>query len=153
MPIRIRWLSKDYVGVALMLFGACGLFQAIFILIGQVFLGVTNYFVMILIPIGIIIAIFYGTVIIFEGYAQVRRREKLRSQFKGRTEKNAFKKFLHFPITKPILIMSSVFALFFFILYLILNIFLEGQLAFVISEISAAILFLFIANGIERYLY
>ncbi len=151
MPLRIRWKSKENIGIALMLVGGCGLSQAMFILIGQLFLGVNNYFVMIIIPIGIIIATFYGTIIIYENYAQIRRREKLRSQFQAQREKNAFKKFINFPITKPLLIMSSVFILFFIIFYLILNIFLEGQLSFVFSETLAATIFLLICNVIERY--
>jgi len=151
MPLRIRWKSKDYIGIALILIGACGLLQAIFILIGQVFLGVNNYFVMIIIPIGIMIALFYGTIIIFESYAQIKRREELRRQFHARREKTIFKKFINFPVTKPLLIMTSVFVLFFIIFYLILNIFLEGQLSFVFAETISVIFFLLISNAIERY--
>jgi hypothetical protein len=153
MPLRIRWKSKDYIGIALMLLGACGLFQAIFILLGQVYLGVNSYFVMILIPIAIVFALFYGTIIIFESYAQVRRREKLRSQFHKKGEKPVFKKFFSFPITKPLLIIFSVFVGFFFLFYFILNAFIdEFSLPFVIAENVAAVACLVIANAIERYI-
>jgi hypothetical protein len=152
MPIRIRWRSKDYIGYGLMLLGGCGLFQIFFILFAQYFLLVANYFIIIIIPIGTTLALFYASLIIFESFAEVRRRRKLRSQFrKVSKEAQVFKRFLAFPITLPLLITFIVFVILFIIAYLIFGTFLNNQLSFLISENVAAILLLLVANGFERY--
>jgi len=102
MPIRIRWKSKENLGIGLLLLGMCGIIQLFFIFIGQYFLEIGNYFVVILIPLGITVALFFATMIIFESYAQVERREKLRSQFrKSKITISKLKKILNFPVTKP----------------------------------------------------
>ena len=151
MPLNIRWKSKEYLCFGLILLGACGLFQTLFIFFAQVFFGVRSYLVLIIIPIGIIAALFYGTIIIFESYAQVRRRKRLRNQFQAKKEQELYKKVLNFPVTKPLLILIFSFFLFFLMSYGISIVFLNAQGAFVIGENIAAILFLLLSNGIEKY--
>jgi len=63
MPIKFRWSTKEYIPIAFMLFGACGLFQVFFIFVAQYFLGVGNHLVVILIPIGATVALFFGVVL------------------------------------------------------------------------------------------
>jgi len=108
--------------IALMLLGACGIFQVLFIFLAQFILGVGNYIVVILIPIGTTIALFFGVVIIFESFVQVEKRKKV------------------FPI----------FTAIFFSTYGISLIFLDSVMAFLISENLAAIISLLIANVIEK---
>ena len=152
MPIRIRWRSKDYIGTALMLLGGCGLFQTFFILFAQYFLLVANYFVIVIIPIGSTLALFYASIIIFESFAEVKRKRKLKSQFKKKEEEiQILKKFLNFPITFPLLISFLVFIGFFSLIYAIFATFLNNQLSFLISENLAAIILLLVANAVERY--
>ena len=151
MPIRFRWTSKEYIPIALMLFGACGIFQVLFIILAQYILGVGNYLVVILIPIGITIALFFGVVIIFESFVQIEKRKKLRSQFqKSRLESSTFRKILYFPIIRPIIIVFPIFAAIFFSTYGISLFFLDNVMAFLISENLAAIISLLIANLIEK---
>ncbi|MFX0000630.1 MAG: hypothetical protein ACFE9Q_03565 [Candidatus Hodarchaeota archaeon] len=151
MPIRIRWASKEYFGNSLLLLGMIGIFQLFFIYLGQYFLAMGNHVVVILIPIGIWVALFYATLIIFESYAQVDRREKLRSRFRRTTIKSSFlKKFLSFPVTKPLLIVFIFFTVFFFIIFFISLIFLDNTIAFLIAEILSTIFCLLIANLIEK---
>ncbi len=151
MPIRIRWKSKEYFGIGLLLLGMCGMFQLFFIFVGQYFLGIGNYFVVILLPIGIWAALFFATTIIFESYAQVERREKLRSQFKKSGSKHStVTKFLIFPITKPMLIIFILFNVFFFSSFFICYLFLNSTLSFLLAENISAIVCLLVANLIER---
>ncbi len=104
MPIRFRWTSKEYMPIALMLFGVCGIFQVLFIVLAQFVLGVGNYLVVILIPVGTTIALFFGVVIIFESFVQVEKRKKMRSQFqKSRIGVSKFRAILHFPISKMLI--------------------------------------------------
>jgi hypothetical protein len=151
MPIRIRWKSKEYLGIGLLLLGMSGLIQLLFIFIGQYFLVIGNYFVIILIPIGITLAIFFATMIIFESYAQIDRREKLKGQFrKSKIDVSNVKKILNFPITKPLLIVFSVFASFFFITFFISIVFLDSTFSFIIAENLSAVVCLLIASFVEK---
>ena len=151
MPIRIRWKSKEYIGIGLLLLGMCGVLQLFLIYIGQYFLGIGNYFVVILIPIGITIATFFAAMIVFESYAQVERREKLRSQFrKSKTYSSKVKQFLNFPITKPLIIIFAVFLSIFFITFFICTLFLNNTISFLTAENTSAIICLLIANLIEK---
>ena len=151
MPIRFRWSSKEYMPIALMLLGACGLFQVLFIFLAQFILGVGNYIVVILIPIGTTIALFFGVVIIFESFVQVEKRKKARSQFqKKRLELSKFRRILYFPIIRPIIIVFPIFTAIFFSTFGISLIFLDNVMAFLISENLAAIISLLIANLIEK---
>jgi len=151
MPIRFRWTSKEYMPIALMLFGACGIFQVLFIFLAQFVLGVGNYLVVILIPVGTTIALFFGVVIIFESFVQVEKRKKMRSQFqKSRIDVSKFRTILYFPIIRPIIIVFPVFAVIFFSTYGISLFFLDNVIAFLISENLAVLISLFIANVIEK---
>lgn len=151
MPIRIRWKSKENLGIGLLILGMSGIIQLFFIFIGQYFLEIGNYFVVILIPLGITVAIFFATMIIFESYAQVERREKLRSQFrKSKITISKLKKILNFPITKPLIIVFAVFSSFFFITFFICNSFLDNTFSFIIAENLSAVVCLLIANFIEK---
>jgi hypothetical protein len=151
MPIRVRWKSREYFGIGLLLLGMCGVIQLFFIFIGQYFLEIGSYFVVILIPIGITAAIFFASLIVFESYAQIERREKLRTQF-GKSKINAtiLKKVLNFPVTKPLLIVFAVFTSFFFATFFICILFLDNTYSFIIAENLSAIACLIIASLVEK---
>ncbi|MFX0136992.1 MAG: hypothetical protein ACFFDN_25365 [Candidatus Hodarchaeota archaeon] len=151
MPIRIRWLSKEYFGIGLLLLSVCGIFQLFFIFIGQYFLAMGNHVIVILIPLGIWVALFFAALIIFESYAQVERREKLKSRFRKTTIKSSkLKKILNFPITKPLLIIFILFNAFFFSIFFIFVLFLSNSMSFLLAEVLSAVFCLLIANLIEK---
>jgi len=151
MPIRFRWSSKEYLPIAFMLFGACGLFQTLFIFIAQYFLGVGNYIVVILIPIGATIALFFGVVLIYESFVQVEKRKKLKTQFqKSRQAGSTLKRLLNFPIVRPVIIVFPIFAAIFFITFGICTSFLNSVMAFLVAENLATLISLLIANFIEK---
>ena len=150
MPIRFRWSSKEYISIAFMLFGACGLFQVFFIFVAQYFLGVGNHLVVILIPIGATIALFFGVVIIFESFAQVEKRKKLKTQFSKSQQISKIKKFLYFPIVRPLTITFPIFTILFFSTYGVCYIFLNNIMSFIIAENLATLISLLIANFIEK---
>lgn len=151
MPIRVRWRSKEYVGIGLLLLGMCGVLQLFLTTIGQYILGIGNYFVVILIPIAITMATFFAAMIIFESYAQVERREKLRSQFrKTKLDMSRIQQFLNFPITKPLIIIFAVFIPVFFISFYTCTLFFNNTIAFLTAENFSAIVCLLIANLMEK---
>jgi hypothetical protein len=151
MPLKIRWTSREYLPYALMLFGGCGLFQIFFIFYAQYFLRIGNYVIIILIPIGISLALFFATIIIFEAFAQVKRTEKLRSQFKkARDYSTTLKAFYRHEVVRPLLIIFAIFTPLFFISYYISLIFTDNQISFLIAEDLSAIICLLVANYFEK---
>jgi hypothetical protein len=151
VPIRIRWKSGDYFPLALMMFGLCGLFQLIYIFITQYFLNIGNYFVIIIVPIAVSAALFYASKIIFESFAQVERRKKLKNQFK-KTKRNErkFSKILKFPLVKPLLITFGIFTGLFIGGYIICILYLNSILSFIIAENLGAIVCLVFADYFEK---
>jgi hypothetical protein len=134
-----------------MLFGVCGLFQTFFIFIAQYFLGVGNYIVVILIPVGATIALFFGVVLIFESFVQVEKRKKLKTQFqKSRQSGSKLRRFLYFPIVRPIIIIFPIFAVIFFATFGISLAFLDNVMSFLVAENVATLISLLIANFIEK---
>jgi hypothetical protein len=151
MPLRFRWTSKEHLPIAFMLFGVCGLFQVLFIFIAQYFLSVGNYIVIILIPIGISIVLFFGNIIIFESFAQVERKKVLKSQYyKKRANLSRFKIILQFPIARPLIITFPTFAALFFISFSISTLIVSNTISFIVAENIAALACLLIANLIEK---
>ena len=151
MPIRFRWTSREYLPIALMLFGACGLFQVLFIFLAQYFLGVGNYIIVILIPVGTTIALFFGVILIFESFVQVAKRKKLKTQFqKTRQAGSRFQQIIQFPIMRPIIIVFPIFTGVFFATYGISITFLDSVMAFLASENIATLISLLVANFIEK---
>ncbi|MFX1446187.1 MAG: hypothetical protein ACFFHV_22525 [Promethearchaeota archaeon] len=150
MPLNIRWKQRDYLGIAFMLFGACGLFQAGIIFIAQYALSLGNLLVIIIVPIGVTIALFYCSIIIFDSFAQVERRAKIRSQFRKLTENRRIKKFLLFPIVRPLLILFSIFTGIFLISYFISFIYLTNIISFIIAENLGTLVCLLVSNLIEK---
>jgi len=134
-----------------MLFGVCGLFQTLFVFIAQYILGVGNYIVVILIPVGSTIALFFGVILIFESFVQVEKRNQLKTQFrKSRQAGSKFRSFLQFPIVRPIIIVFPIFTALFFIAYGICITLLDNVIAFLISENIATLVSLLVANFIEK---
>jgi hypothetical protein len=151
MPLKIRWTSKEYIHFAILLFSACGFFQVLYIYLGQYVLDVGNYVIVILIPTGVVVALFFASIIIFEAYAQVERNQRLRRQFKkSKGYSSRIKSFLYFPIVRPLLITFSFFTVFFFVIYSISLIFVAPQDSYLIAEVSSAIVCLLIANLFEK---
>ncbi|MFX1380732.1 MAG: hypothetical protein ACFFA4_16745 [Promethearchaeota archaeon] len=151
MPIRIRWTSKEYFGATLILLAMNGMFQLFFIFIGQYVLAMGNHIILILIPTGVWVAIFFASLIIFESYAQVERRQRLKNRFGKKVIKSTtLNKFLNFPLTKPLLIVFIVFNAFFFSTFFISTLFLQNSMAFLTAEVLSAITCLLIANLIEK---
>jgi hypothetical protein len=134
-----------------MLLGMCGLIQLFLIYICQYFLGIGNYFVVVLIPIGTTCATFFAAIIIYESYAQVERREKLRTQYrKSKSYISMLNQILNFPITKPLLIIFITFIPLFFITFYIGTTFLNNTISFLSAEIVSSIICLLVANLIEK---
>lgn len=151
MALRIRWMSGNYYPFAFMMFGMCGLFQTIYIILAQYILNVGNYIIIILIPIAVSAALFYSSKIIFESFAQVERRKKFKSQFqKTKKKENRLQKILEFPISKPLLIPFSIFTGLFIATYIPCNIFLNSMFSFLIAENIGAMVCLVFADLFEK---
>jgi hypothetical protein len=150
MPLNIRWSQRNYLSIALMLFGACGIFQVVIIFIAQYFLSIGNTLVIVLIPIGVTVALYYCSIIIFDSFAQVERRRKIKSQFQKSSYYTKLKKFLYFPIIRPLLIIFTIFIAIFLASFSISFFYLNNTFSFIIAENLATFVCLLVANLIEK---
>lgn len=150
MGMRVKWSNEEYLGIALMLFGACGFIQVLFVFISQYAFSVGNYLIIIFISSAASICLFFASLIIYESFAQVKRRLKMKSQFhKMKKEHPKLQRFLQFPISKPLLITFAVFSAGFLIAFIIANAFLDNILSFIIAENVGVIACFFVANFLE----
>ena len=158
MPIKLNWIKGRNFGLALIFLGVMTLLQVLFILIAQFALNVGSIIAVILIPIGVIIATFYATLVIFESRTEMSQyRGKLQKRkYKSKkraTNKNKLKKIIdkvNWVYARPLLIISGVFIGGFWLTYLILfSLFEDQTIVYVIAENVGAILSLFIATYIE----
>ena len=131
--------------------GACGLFQVLYIFLGQYFWNVGNYVIVIAIPTGLVVTLFFASIIIFEAFAQVERNQRLRRQYKkSKGYSSRIKSFFYFPIVRPLIITFIAFTIFFFVTYSISLIFLTSQISYVIAQVVSGIACLLIANYFEK---
>lgn len=151
MPLKIRWSSKEYISIALILLGSCGLFQVLFIAISQYFLSVGNYLVITIVPLGIIFALYFATLMIYEAFAQVERKEKIKHQYnKSGSYTSKIKAIFNNTIVRPLAINFAFFSVIFFTTYFISISFNDNQISFLVAEITAGVLCLLIANYFEK---
>ena len=151
MPLKIRWGSKEYISIALIFFSACGFFQVLFIAISQYLLSVGNYLIITLIPLGTTVALYFATLIIYEAFAQVERKERLKRQYaKSNSYGSKLKLFLSNPLVRPLLINFVAFAIIFFVSYYIGLSFINNQISFLVAEIIGGVCCLLIANYFEK---
>ncbi|MHA1193694.1 MAG: hypothetical protein ACTSP9_15630 [Promethearchaeota archaeon] len=151
MPLKIRWSSKEYISIALLLLGGCGLFQVLFIAISQYLLSVGNYLIITIIPLGTTAALYFSSIMIYEAFAQVERKEKLKRQFiKSASYTSKIKAILNNSIARPLLINFAFFTPCFFITFFISLSFINNQISFLLAEITAGVICLLIANYFEK---
>ena len=151
MPLKIRWSSKEYISIALILLGGCGLFQVLYIAISQYLLSIGNYLIITIIPLGTTFALYFATLMIYEAFAQVERTDKIKRQYiKSRSYSSKIKAILNNSIARPLLITFAFFTIIFFITYFISVSFINRQLSFMLAEIIAGVICLLIANYFEK---
>jgi len=144
MPLKITYRGK-YLGVALFYLGIMGIIQTIFIVFGQYLLNVGSVYILVLVPIGVIIALTYSTQILYESnlQVQVKRSRRSGSRSKDTTE------FLEKDIWQPIVISSVIFVIIFLIGYGMASE-LESMYSFIIAEIVGGIGVLILVSILEK---
>ncbi|MBD3340131.1 MAG: hypothetical protein GF353_13540 [Candidatus Lokiarchaeota archaeon] len=150
MPLRIRWTQKENLGVALIFLGGCGLFQALIIFIAQFILSVGNYFAVILIPIGVTFALFYSAMVIYDSFAQVAQRRRIKNRFRKLKRKSKLFRSLTSPTARPLTIIFIIFIAIFLLSYIIIVLFLSNTISFIIAENIATLFCVFVANLLEN---
>ncbi|MBY9018986.1 MAG: hypothetical protein KGD66_09160 [Candidatus Lokiarchaeota archaeon] len=151
MPLKIRWSSEEYISIALLLLGGCGLFQVLFIAISQYLLGVGNYLIITIVPLGTVFALYFASLMIYEAFAQVERKDKIKRQYaKSGSDSSKLKAILNNSIARPLLINFAFFTTFFFTTFFISLFFVDNQISFLLAEIISGVLCLLIANYYEK---
>lgn len=145
MPLKIYWNRAKYLGIALFYLGIMGLIQSLFIVFGQYLILVGSLYVLILIPIGVIIATTYSTMLLYESKMQSQSRSSKR--FSQRRKDSQF--IIEKEVLQPLLIVIAVFVIVFFIGYTF-SVELENFIKFIVADLSGAIGALITASVIEK---
>ena len=158
MPIKLMWVKGRNLGLAMIFLGIMSLLQVLFILIAQYALSIGSIYSVVLIPIGVIIATFYATLVIFESRTEMSQyrgnfQKRYQTKRKRSTKSNKLKEILNkinWVYARPVLIIAGIFIVGFWITYLILfSLFEDQTVVYVIAEIVGAILSLVFATYIE----
>lgn len=145
MPLKIYWNRAKYLGIALFYFGIMGLIQSLFIVFGQYLILVGSLYVLILIPIGVIIATTYSAMLLYESKMQAQSNKSRRFSQKRKESQFMIEK----EVLQPLLIVIAVFVIVFFIGYTF-STELETFIQFIVADLSGAIGALITASVIEK---
>ena len=152
------WLKGRNLGLALIFLGVMTLLQVLFILIAQYALNIGSIFAVILIPIGVIVATFYSTLVIFESKTEMsqyrgnfqKRHQKSRKKTANKNKIKEIINKINWMYARPLLIIAGVFIGGFWLTYLILfSLFEDQTIVYVIAENIGAVLSLVVATYIE----
>jgi uncharacterized membrane protein len=145
MPVRIKWFSGKYAGISLMFFGISGMFQSIFIALGQYASSVGSNYALILIPIAVTFCLGYSTGILYEARIQRQQRDqhhrKYRKTAGGLMESN---------LLLSVLISLGLFAILFFPVFYLVVLSTTALASFMIAENVGAIGVLVVASILEK---
>lgn len=139
MVLKLQWNRGKSFGLGLIYLGIMGLLQVIFIAIGQYWMNIGSRPIIILIPIGIILATFYSLIILFESTTSVVDFRKIhqsgsKKSKKKVTQKPGFKGIIKNIYVKPVLMVVVVFSALFGLAYLISFSWTEQASTFVIAD-------------------
>ncbi len=152
------WLKGRNFGLALIFLGVMTLLQVLFILIAQYALNIGSIFAVILIPIGVIVATFYSSLVIFESKTEMsqyrgnfqKRHQKSRKKAASKNKIKEVINKINWMYARPLLIIAGVFIGGFWLTYLILfSLFEDQTIVYVIAENIGAVLSLVVATYIE----
>jgi Kef-type K+ transport system membrane component KefB len=144
MPLKITYRGK-YLGVALFYLGIMGILQTIFIVFGQYLLNVGSVYILVLVPLGVIIALTYSTQILYESNLQIQVKRSRRSGSRSRESSD----FIEKEVWRPIVITLVIFVIFFFISYGMASD-LEAIYSFIVAEIVGGICVLIAVSILEN---
>ena len=145
MPLKIYWNRAKYLGIALFYFGIMGLVQSLFIVFGQYLILVGSLYVLILIPIGVIIATTYSAMLLYESKMQMQSRSSKRFSQKRKESQFMIEK----EVLQPLLIVLAVFVILFIIGYTF-SVELENFIKFIVADLSGAIGALITASAMDK---
>ena len=157
MPIKLQWTRGKNLGLALIFLGVMGFVQVIFVTIAQYAMEVGALYYTFLIPIGVTLALFYSTIVIFESSTSMQKYRSSRTYTKKKksTSKMDIQAMVDkIPIDKaylrPVLIVIIGFSILFGITYLITKDSIdEMSTVFIVCENVGAIGSLLLATYVE----
>jgi hypothetical protein len=156
MPLKLNWMRGKNIGIAFIFLGIMGLLQVIFVAIAQYGMQIGSLYVVVLIPIGVILACFYSIIVIFESSTSMSKfREKRVFIKKKKKNTSKAKKKVNIDIDwtylRPILIVSVTFSAIFGIMYAILYTLIDDiAVVYIICMNAGAIGSLMVASYYEN---
>ncbi|MHA1612203.1 MAG: hypothetical protein ACTSYU_09160, partial [Promethearchaeota archaeon] len=140
--VKLNWTRGKSLGLAAIYLGIMGFIQILFMVIAIYGMQIGSRAVIIIIPIGVIIATYYSVIILFEAntsMVQFRNTHKYKKKGKKRKSKKKFMDYISVlwknSFIQPVFYVTLVFSGFFGLSYLIFQIFIDDiSILFVIAE-------------------
>lgn len=148
MPVKIYWMRGRNLGLALIFLSLVGFIQVIFIIIAQYGLQIGSQEIVILVPLGVTIALFYAVIVVFESWANITKYREARPFSQKKSKTIRFLQRYNWILLRPV----GVIILGFMILFAItlgITQGLDQSLRYVIAENVGAIGGLLLATYIE----
>ncbi|MCF2139839.1 MAG: hypothetical protein K9W44_07285 [Candidatus Lokiarchaeota archaeon] len=159
--VKLNWFRGKSLGLALIYLGIMGIYQLLFMVLAQYGLQIGSRPIIILVPIGVILATFYSVIILFEtNTTMIQYRQKMKYKNKKKKKKKVSSKqaFLSAisvlwknTYIRPIFYTVIVFATVFGLSYWVCTLFVEEiSSVFVLADNIGAIGCILFANYFDQ---
>ena len=148
MPIKLNWTRGRNLGLALIFLSLIGFLQIIFIIIAQYAMKVGSQAIVVFVPLGVTLALFYAIIIIFESKTSISKYREARTYLQKKKINASFSEKINMALVRPFLMIIIAYGILFGISVAATNK-LEATISYVISSNIGAIGSLLFAAYIE----
>ncbi len=152
--IKLQWLRGKSLGLAMMYLGIMGIFQLLFVALGQYAMQVGSHPITILVPIAVIITTFYCVLVNFESHTtmnEFRNTHKFKhSKKKGKVKKSFSDMFKNIYVRPVLVVMVSFGGLFFLSWLLLFALIDKSWVLFIVTENVGAIGVIIVTTLLEN---
>ena len=148
MPIKLNWTRGRNLGLALIYLSLVGFIQVIFIIIAQYAMKVGAQAIVVFVPLGVTLALFYSIIIIFESKTSISKYREARTYLQKKKNQAPILERINWSLVRPFVMTIIVFGALFGI-SIAASQELEPTISYVISSNIGAIGSLLFAAYIE----
>jgi hypothetical protein len=113
MPIKLNWTRGRNLGLALIFLSLIGFLQVIFIIIAQYGMKVGSQAIVIFVPMGVTLALFYAIIIIFESKTSISKYREARTYLQKKKSQATFVDKINWPLVRPFVMIVISFGVLF----------------------------------------
>jgi hypothetical protein len=148
MPIKLNWTRGRNLGLALIFLSIIGLTQVVIIAIAQYGMKIGSRYLVIFIPIGVTLALFYSVIIYMESRTTIAKYRETRPFIQKKAKQLPFAQRINLDLIRPVLVIVITFAILFGLTVAVTQK-LDPHVSFVIAENVGAIGAIILASYVE----